>query len=139
MRILSNKLFAGLVAALFAATSLGFASWGSHKKTERATNVTFVEMVKLQNGDTLKAGTYRMEVAEDSQTPNVSFYQDGKVVATVQAKAITEQTKNSDTEIDYNQQGEAHILTEIKPAGWEEALLFGSSSQGGASSNTGGQ
>jgi hypothetical protein len=67
-----------------------------------------------------------MEVPENSQTPSVTFSQDGKVMATVEAKVVTEQKKNEDTEIDGVTQGDAKVLTAIRPAGWNEKLVFGS-------------
>ena len=63
-------------------------------------------MTKFNNGGTLPAGTYRMEVPENSQTPAVTFLQDGKVMATVKAKVVTEQKKNEDTEVDSVARGE---------------------------------
>lgn len=66
MQILNKKSFAGLVAAGLTIACVGFASWGSHKSSERKTNVTFISTAKFNNGDTLPAGTYQMEVAENS-------------------------------------------------------------------------
>ena len=98
MEIPGRRLFAGGVAATFR----NGVPWtrgrgGSHKSTERGTNLTFAYLMKFRNGDTLPAGAYRMEVPEDSQTPEVTFSQDGKVMATVKAQVVTQPKKNEDT------------------------------------------
>lgn len=129
MQTKSKRLFVGFAAAILATASLGFAAGGSRKSVERGTDVTFANTTKLNNGNTLPAGTYRMEVSENSQTPAVTFSQDGKVVATSGAKVVTEQKKNQHTEIDSVTQGDAQVLTAIHPAGWDEELVFGSAAQ----------
>lgn len=129
MQILGRKSFAGFVAAILATTCLGFAAGGSQKLRERATEVTFSSRTKLNSGDTLPAGTYRMEVPENSQTPAVTFSQDGKVMATIEAKVVNQQKKNEATEVDSVSQGDAQVLTAIRPAGWDEELTFGSAGE----------
>lgn len=124
-----KKLFAGFVVAILATTCLGFAAGGSHKSSERGTDVTFSSKTKFNSGDTLPAGTYRMEVPESSQTPAVTFSQNGKVMATIEAKVVNEQKKNGGTEIDSTTEGDAQVLTAIRPAGWDEELIFGSAGQ----------
>lgn len=126
MQMLNKKSVAGLVVTILAATCLGFGSW-FHNSTERGTNVTFAFKTKFQNGDTLPAGTYRMEVPDNSQTPAVTFSQDGKVMTTVKAKVVTEPKKNDDTEVDSVTQGNAQAVTAIRPGGWEETRLRGRS------------
>ena len=91
--------------------------------------MTFSNTAKFNDGNTLSAGTYRMEVSENSQTPAVTFSQDGKIMATTQAKVVTEQKKNDETEIDSVTQGGTNVVTAIRPAGWEEELTFGSGGQ----------
>jgi len=83
-------------------------------------------MTKFNNGTTLPAGTYRMEVPENPTTPAVAFVQDGKVVATVEAKVVTEQKKNNATEVDSVTQGDAQVVRAIRPGGWTEEIDFGS-------------
>jgi len=128
MQMLSKKSVAGLVVILFAATCVGFGSW-FHNSTERGTNVTFSFMTKFSNGETLPAGTYHMEVPDNSQKPAVTFSQDGKVMATVKAKVVTEPKKNGDTEVDSVTEGSAQAVTAIRPSGWEEKLVFGSAGE----------
>ena len=145
MQTLGSKSFAGFVVAILATTCLGFAAGGSHGSRERGKNVRFTEMMKLGNGDTLPAGTYWMEVPENSQTPNVTFYKEqdpliededmasqrwiGKAMATVKATVVPQQKRNENTEVEGVTQGNAELLTAIRPGGWEEKLVFGSAGQ----------
>jgi len=127
MQIPGRRLFIGLVAAVLALTCLGFASGATHK--DRAKDVTFSATSKFQNGVTLRAGTYKMEVPDNSQTPNVTFSQNGKVVATVPATIVSEQKKNSQTEVDAVTRGNAQAVTAIRPSGWDEELSFAPAGQ----------
>ena len=124
-----RKSFVGFVVAILATTCLGFAAGGSHKSKERAISVTFSKTAKFNNGTTLPAGTYRMAVSENSPTPAVTFSQHGKLMATTEAKVVTEQKKNEETEIDAVIQGDTEVVTAIRPAGWDEELTFGSAGQ----------
>lgn len=101
-----------------------FGSWSIHKSSDHAVTVTFTNTIKFKSGDTLAAGTYRMEVPENSQTPNVTFSQNGKVMATESAKLVAEQKKNDDTEIDSATHGNAQFVNAIRPAGWTQELVF---------------
>lgn len=127
MRFSSKKLLTGLAAAVIATACLGFGS--VHKSNERATNVTLVSATKFNNGATLPAGTYRMEIPEGSLTPSVAFYKDGKVVATVNGKVVNETKKNANTEIDSVSEGNDQLVTAIRPSGWHERIVFGGNSQ----------
>lgn len=145
MQILGGKSIAGLVAATIAVTCLGFAAGASHKSPHRGTEVTFSSLTKFQNGDTLPAGNYWMEVSENSQTPEVTFYKeynnqylmtqvDSKPIATVKAKAVTRNEKNQNTEVDSVMDGNAQMVTAIRPAGSHETLIFGPAGQDGSAS-----
>jgi hypothetical protein len=100
-----------------------------HKSSDRTASVTFATTVKLGNGVTLPAGTYRMEVQENAQSPTVTFSHDSQVVATAPAKIETEASKNPTTEIDLTQDAGSQDLTAIRPGGWKVALHFGPEGQ----------
>jgi hypothetical protein len=129
MKMKFGKFIVGLVSTVLAATCLGFAGGKSHK-SERATSVEFANTMKFNNGDTLPAGSYRMEVAEGSQTPDVTFVHDGKTVATEKANVVPENVKNQETEIDSVAQGDAYLVRAIHPDGWNEELTFGPAGEG---------
>ncbi|HTS71745.1 MAG TPA: hypothetical protein VMO17_22440 [Terriglobia bacterium] len=124
MRVQGKSVLIGLAAAVFATACLGFGSWGIHKSSDRRTDVTFLKKTKFDNGSVLAAGTYDMEVPENSQTPEVMFKKDGKVMATVPAKMIAQSKKNDYTEIDAVTNGDTQMVTAIRPGGWEESLMF---------------
>ena len=134
MHMLGTKSFWGLLAAIVATTCLGFASSGSHE-AKRGANITFAENVVFNNGKTLPAGNYRMEVYGSSHQPEVAFYKryaqtgdwGGRAAATTSARVVPEQQKNKTTEIDSTKSGSAQLVTQIRPAGWHEELRFGSS------------
>lgn len=115
----------GLAAALLMTASLSFAHlWGTHKSSAKSANITFDSPMTLANGKTLDAGSYRMEVSPDSPAPEVTFYKDGKSVAEAPAKVVTEDQKNSHTEIDSTRQGSDNVINEIRVSGWSENLVF---------------
>jgi hypothetical protein len=118
-----RSLFVGTLAAVLVAASLGLAA-DAHKTSDRKTFITFAQDVKLQAGGTLPAGTYEMKVPEGTQNPTVSFLSGDKVVATAPANLVSEQNKNSQTEIDSVTDGNYQDVTAIRPQGWKESLHF---------------
>ena len=121
---LSKSVIVGLGVAILATASLGLASWDSHKASDRKTDITFATRVMFNSGQTLPAGTYRMEVPDNSSNPHVEFFKRGKVMATVHAKVVTQEKKNPYTTVDSNTQGDSQLVTVIRPAGWDESLVF---------------
>lgn len=128
MYLLDRKSVVCLAAAVLGTACLAFGSW-SHKSSDRSTDVTFTSTTKFNNGNTLPAGTYDMKVPKDTTSPNVTFYQDGKAVATVKARVVNEQKKNDTTEVDSTTEGQVQKVTAIRPNGWQEELVFGSKGQ----------
>jgi hypothetical protein len=126
MNIHGNKLITGLAAAVLGTACLGFGSWGFHKSNDRAVDITLLNTTKFHNGESLPAGTYRMEVPENSATPKVTFFKDGKAMATVDAKVVNEEQKNQNTEVNAVTQGDQQVVTSIEPGGWHEKLQFDS-------------
>ncbi len=130
MKFFAKNTFALLAAVFLTTTCLAFGAWGSHKSSaSRATDITFENTMKFNNGVSLPAGTYRLSVPNNQQTPEVTFSQDGKVVATEKANVVDEQKKNDATEIDSTTQGDAQQLNVIRPSGWNEELVFGNAGQ----------
>jgi hypothetical protein len=87
-------------------------------------DVIFPAMVG--NSLKLKAGTYRINVAQDMQNPEVKFYnQEGTLVGEAPAKVLDRAQKNSRTSIDYDKLASSQeALTRISPEGWRETLVF---------------
>ena len=129
MKISVKNSFALSVAAILAAACLGMASGSSHKSSNQAIDVTFTYTAKFNNGTTLPAGKYRMEISAKSPTPDVTFSQGGKVMATIKAKVVSQGNKNPSTVVDTEAAGDAQLVTAIHPDGWDETLIFGSAGQ----------
>ena len=123
MEKLGRSLFVGTLAAVLVTASLGLAA-NAHKNSDRKTFVTFASSVKLQGGATLPAGTYKIEVPEGTQNPTVSFLSGDRVTATAPASLVSEQNKNSQTEVDSVTDGNYQDVTTIRPQGWKESLHF---------------
>ncbi len=113
------------MAAVALTAGLAFgASWFSHNSSVKSTNVDIVYNTTLPKGVVLQSGSYRMEIPLNTQTPDVKFFQNGKLVATVPAKVKPEGQKSSATEIDYDKRGSAHFMTRAQIQGLNEALVF---------------
>ncbi len=104
-------------------------SWFSHNSSIKSTNVDIVYNSKFANGETIQPGNYKLEIPLNTQNPELKFFQNGKLMASVPAQVKGEARKAVSTEIDYSQLGGAHVITEVRPAGLSEALIFSKSSQ----------
>src|SRR5690242_18701678 len=80
--------------------------------------VDVVYQSKLGNGPELQPGQYKVEVNEASTTPEVMFYQDGKLVAKAPVKLVDMGKKADATEIDYNQASHQQVITSMRLDGW---------------------
>jgi hypothetical protein len=87
--------------------------------------VTLDSPAKLSNGTLLEAGNYTMKIPENTQSPEVEFYKEGKLVAKVPAEVKTEPQKNPYTEIELNKMGDINVITAVDPNGWPERLILG--------------
>lgn len=119
--LLAGSVLAGLVAVGF-----GFAAAVKNHNTD----ITFYNTMKFQNGAVLPAGTYRMQVPENTQTPDVRFSQNGKVEARVPAQVRSEQNKNANTQVASVTDGNSQLVKSISPSGWRETLNFGAGAEG---------
>ena len=117
---MSNKIHTNLITALsvlFLFTGIAFA------KTKRI-DVIYASTV----GKTLKLspGKYQINVVQNAKSPAVDFVNsNGKLVGKVPVKIDNEARKNNDTQVDYNTvASNGHAITEIRPGGWKEKLVF---------------
>jgi hypothetical protein len=74
----------------------------------------------------LHPGTYRVRLLSNSNPSRVAFFnRNGRRVASVPVTVKSETRKNRYTEVDYNKLAQNdHALTEIRPRGQSEALVF---------------
>lgn len=113
------KSMLGVTVAVLFLTALGFA---------KSNQVDIIYRARVGQS-VLKPGTYKVDVINDPQSPQVQFYLNGNQVAEVPAKLINEAKKNPQTEVFYSTVGKnAHVLTEIRLNGWNENIMFPKSS-----------
>lgn len=110
-------LFA-VAMALTLVTGLAFAK-------AKGVNLDFTG--KLASGPELKPGHYKVEVLQNSGSPEAVFYKGKDVVARAPVKLVEEPTKIPYSEVVYNTDAGDHeqIITEIRLSGWYEKLVFG--------------
>lgn len=122
-RMIISTVAAFVAVPVFASMTLAF-SWFSHSSSIKSTDVNIVYSSRLANGQTLKAGKYKLEIPLKTKTPELKFYQHGKLVASVPAQVKKEHRKNQTTEVDYNNQGNVQYMTEIRPDGLRKAYVI---------------
>jgi len=113
---------------MVASPSFARASSGQRSLKQKSFDVDLVSAAMMNNGQVLKAGDYTMKITENTPTPEVTFYQDGTLIAQSQAKAETQPSKNEKTAIHLKAKGDTQVITAIDPSGWSEKLVFGNSS-----------
>jgi hypothetical protein len=120
-----------VLMASFALTS-GVSSakiWGQRKPTNQSAGVAFSSVVRLPGGALLEPGSYKMQLVNESTSPEVEFYKDGRLVARSQAKVVSESQKNKLTSVCTDRSADGAILTEIRPAGWNKRVVFAASGE----------
>lgn len=92
----------------------------------RKTRVDVIYRSTVGKSLKLKPGNYRIDVASNTKSPIVKFYNNnGKYVGQAPVKLASLSHKNNATEIQYNAvASNDHVITEISPRGWTENLLF---------------
>ncbi len=124
MNVKSIRFALALATALVMTGSFSFAgSWFGRSSTKDF-QVTLDSAAKLRNGTLLKAGDYTMKIPENTQSPKVEFYTQGRLVATIQARVQNESQKNEYTAVETTKKGNTNVITAIDPGGWRERLVF---------------
>jgi hypothetical protein len=115
-----SKLYTGVISSLGFVFLFGGKAFAKNKQI----NVIFPSTVG--NSLKLQPGKYRIDVAQNVKNPEVKFYnQNGNPVGQVPAKVVDPAQKNQRTQIDYNKLAASQeALTQIKPDGWKETLVF---------------
>jgi hypothetical protein len=116
-----------LAAALVMTASLSLAHSWFGKSSTKSFNVTLASDAKLSNGAELKAGNYTIKIPENTKSPEVAFYDGGKLVAKERAKVQTQPQKNEYTAVEINTKGNMNIVTAVDPSGLPEKVVFSSS------------
>lgn len=120
---MNNRLL-GIVLVAASASFLAAGSAFARSSHPRTSQVQILYTSKIANGPELKPGMYKVEVATDSQQPEVQFYQNNHLIAEAQAKAVDEGKKSDATEIYYDRSGRQQVITELDLRGWNEHFMF---------------
>ena len=115
-----------LAAVLVIATSLSFAGggrFGFGKSSTKSVAVTLDKATKLNNDTVLQPGEYTVKFPDNTQSPEVEFYTDGKLAAKAQAKVETQPQKNEYTSMELGGEN-ADVMVAISPDGLPERLVF---------------
>jgi hypothetical protein len=120
-RVVSKSILASIAALALVA---GLASAKSRSSQKTAT-VDIGATTQVPNGPTLQPGTYEVRVAGDSTTPQVSFYQNNKLVGQAPASLVDQSAKSALTDVHLNNASGQSVLTEIDISGWAKSIQFG--------------
>jgi len=131
-RVVSRSIVASIVSLAFVA-GIASAKWGFGHSSEKAATVELTQKARVPNGPTLQPGTYKVELLSDSATPQVGFYQSGKLVGQAAAEVVNQNQKSPDTEVHLNTAGQNAVVTEIDVSGWTKRIEFGRQGSGGSS------
>jgi hypothetical protein len=120
-----GKSLLGLTVAVILVSGMAFGKfWSGHKSTQKVTEIKLESQSRIDAHTVLHPGDYRVEIPLNTQTPNVAFMKDGNVVAHVTANVVGEKTKNQETEVFSKQINGEQVITQIRPEGMAEALVF---------------
>ena len=133
-RVVSKSILASIVSLAFV-VSIASAKFGH--SAEKSATVEITQSTQVPNGPTLPAGTYKVTLLGDSNTPQVGFYQDRKLVGQAPAKLVDQKSKSNDTEVYVDNAGGHSVLTEIDVNGWTKSIQFGNAASGSGSGQSG--
>jgi hypothetical protein len=136
MKTKMHRLIVAVTAVLLLTAGMAVARFpGLHDSSGKSADIDLIETTKIPNGPTLEPGNYKVTLLNGSSTPELGFYQDGKLVGQApvtlveQGKKISETQVFSDTKNDHTQ-----VLTEMDLRGWTQKVMFSGSA---ASSGSG--
>jgi hypothetical protein len=116
------------VAGMLVAASMAFAKSPTldlPRSSQKSADVTIYSMTRISGGPTLQSGEYKVVSNNNSATPEIGFYQNGKLVAKVPAKLVDRGKEFDDTAFYYDAKGASLAMSEMDLNGWREAVLFG--------------
>lgn len=126
-----------VAAGILIAASVGFAKFPSFdfgRSSKKSANVEIIQEARISGGPTLQSGEYKVALTNNSSTPEIGFYRNGKLVAQVPAKLVDQGKKIDETKVYYDTRGtNTDVITQMDLRGWREKVLFGKNN-GGATS-----
>ena len=135
-----NKSMVAAAGILFAA-SVAFAKFPSFDlghSSKQSARVAIDQTARIPGGPTLQSGKYQVVLNNDSATPEIGFYQNGKLIAQVPAKLVDQGKKINETKIYYDTRSDnTQVITQIDLSGWREKNLVQQESRRGSLSEVG--
>ena len=122
-----NKSMLVAVGILVAA-SMAFAKFPSldfGRSSKKSADVEISQTARIPGGPTLQSGEYKVVLNSNSPTPEIGFYQKGKLVAQAPAKLVDQGKKFDQTAITYDtKSADTQVITEMDLSGWRKAVLL---------------
>jgi hypothetical protein len=108
----------------------GVPGWAA--PNEKAADVNFAFLTKLPEGKMLEAGRYRITLVNETATPEVAFYKDGKLLCKCPVKLENVEKTVSRTQVAYEKAADnSQLLTSILVRGWTQKIVFPSPAAAG--------
>jgi hypothetical protein len=124
--VLSKSML--VATGMLVAASMAFAKFPSldfGHSSKKSADVNIIQTARIPGGATLQPGEYKVALNDNSSTPEIGFYQNGKLVAQAPAKLVDQGKKFDETEVFYDTRGgSTEVITEMDLSGWREEVLF---------------
>ncbi len=118
----NRSAIAAAAVLLFAAGAASAKFLRLSKSTNKSANIEISQQARLGNGPELQPGSYKVTLVSNSNSPEVAFYQNGKLVAQVPVQLVGGGNKFNQTEIHSNT--DTHEIIEMRLEGWNQRLIF---------------
>ena len=127
-----------VAAGILVAASMAFAKSPSldlGSSSQKPAEVEIFSMTPISGGPTLPPGKYTVVLSNNSTTPEIAFYQNGKLVAQVPAKLVDQGKEFDENTFSYDSTGAKLTMSEMDLQGWREKVLFGENNGGAGPTN----
>jgi hypothetical protein len=125
--VLNKSMLAA--AGILVAASMAFAKFPSFdfgRSSKKSAQVEIYQTARIPGGPTLQSGEYKVVLTNNSTTPEIGFYQNGKLVAQAPAKLVDQGKKFDETAITYDTKSAGTpVIRQIDVGGWRDKILFG--------------
>jgi hypothetical protein len=118
---------------MFAVVLTLAAGLGVAKSGDKSTNIVITTTTLTPDGQ-LQPGTYRMTLLNGSTTPEVAFYQGGKLICKCPVKIETLPVKAAYTQLLVEPTSKGRLLKTVTVGGWTEKVVFPEATTPGAGS-----
>jgi hypothetical protein len=129
MKTKMHRLILAVTAVFLFTAAVAVARFpGLHDSSGKSADIDLTGTTTVPNGPTLKAGNYRVTLLNGSSTPELGFYQDGKLVGQAPVKLVDQEKKISETQV-FSDTKDDHtqVLTEMDLRGWTQKVMFSGS------------